>query len=150
MTCRDCKDYRECIGKEWFHFGEIRWCPYQVIFILANADTLRAGHWPQDPDRVDDNAGQKRIKTEGAFTKSILILAEVETRLKRTGIHGKLLVAQVEAGREFSNLDPDARAALMYVKGFKRKRMSFGAWKKARKHYQKVNVGEGVDNISKP
>jgi len=139
--CRHCKDYRECDGFiEWFHFGQIRFCPYQCIFIIRNADTLRAGHWPQNPDRADDNAGQRRIKTEATFTKPILILAEVESRLNRTGIHGKLLVAQIEAGRDFDTLDRDARTALLYIKGYRRKRMSFNHWKKARKYYQKVNI----------
>jgi hypothetical protein len=137
--CRDCKDYRDCIPPEWFNYAEIRFCPYQVIWILQNTETLRAGHWPKDPDKVDDNSGQKGIKTEATFTKPILILAEVESRLRRTGINGKLLVAQIEAGIEFSNLDREARDALFYVKGWRQKRMSFRAWKKARKYYQKVN-----------
>jgi len=137
--CRDCKDYRECIGKEWFHFGEIRWCPYQCIWIISNAATLRAGRWPQDPDRTDTNPGQRSIKAEASFTRPILILAELESRLKRAGIQGKLLVAQVEAGREFDDLDRDARDALMYVKGFRRKKITFNEWKKARRYYQKGN-----------
>ena len=69
--------------------------------------------------------------------KPIIILSEVETRLERTGIHGKLLVAQIELGREFSNLDYDAKLALLYVKGGWRKRMSFNAWKRKRKYRQK-------------
>ena len=139
--CRDCKDYRECSGLyEWFHYGQIRFCPFQVIWIIANSEIFRDGNWPKDPDRADDNnTGSRAIKTEATFTKPILILAEVESRLRRTGLNGKLLVAQVEAGRSFNNLDRDAEDALMYAKGFKRKRMSFSHWKKARKYYQKVN-----------
>ena len=135
--CRDCKDYRECIGKDWFHFGEIRWCPFQVIWILSHANTLRAGHWPKDPDSQDDNSGQRKINTEGTFVKPIIILSEVESRLQRTGIQGKLLVAQIESGRTFENLDRDARDALLYVKGWRQKRMSFSAWKKKRRYYWK-------------
>ena len=142
--CRHCKDYRECIGKDWYHYGEIRWCVYQVIWIIRNAATLRDGRWPQDPDRVDDNSGQRSIKTEASYVKAILILAEVEERLRRTGICGKLLVAQVEAGREFDTLDYEAKSALLYIKGWRRKRMSFQAWKKARKYYQKVMIKEAI------
>jgi len=142
--CRHCKDYRECFGlKDWWHYGEIRFCVYQVIFILRHAETLRAGHWPQDPDSSsDNNPGGRNIKTEATFARPVLILAEVESRLERTGIHGELLLAQIEAGREYSTISGNARAALMYVKGLGRKRMSFNAWKKQRKHrqndYQKV------------
>ena len=152
--CRDCKDYRECEalrkdnegqytikgnGKEWYHYGEIRWCPFQCIWIINNTATLRDGRWPQDPDRIDNNAGQRSIKTEASFTRPILILAELESRLERTGIQGKLLVAQVEAGREFDYLDREAYDALLYIKGFRRKRMSFMTWKKQRKHRQNDN-----------
>ena len=147
--CRDCKDYRECDGyKEWFHFGEIRWCVYQCIWVITHADTLRAGRWPKNPDRADDNnTGSRAIKTEATFTKPILILAEVESRLRKTGIHGKLLVAQIEAGGTFETLDREAKDALMYVKGFRRKRMSFSAWKKKRKYqesHQKVTLVEAT------
>ena len=135
--CRDCKDYRECVPPVWFNFAEIRWCPYQVLFILANTETLRAGRWPQDPDKADDNSGQRTVKTEGTFTKPILILAEVETRLERTGVCGKLLIAQAEAGREFSNLDYEAKSALLYIKGWRRKKEGFSAWKKRRNYRQK-------------
>jgi len=157
--CLKCKDYRDCPyysvidhsedkkDRDWFHYGQIRFCPYQIVWILAHAATLRDGRWPQDPDRVDDNLGQRRIKTEASFVKAILILAEVETRLKRTGIHGKLLIAQVEAGREFNTLDYEAKLALLYIKGWRRKKEGFSAWKKRRnyrqKRHQKV-VKEGI------
>lgn len=136
--CRRCKDYRECSGLiEWFHYGLIRFCVYQIIWIIRNAATLRVGNWPKNPDSSDDSVGQRRIKTEGAFVKPTLILAEVESRLRRTGIHGKLLVAQIEAGREFSNLDRDAKDALIYIKGLRRKGEGFSAWKKRRNYRQK-------------
>jgi hypothetical protein len=136
--CRSCKDYRLCIPPEWFNYAEIRFCPYQVVWIIQFAETLKAGRWPKDPNMADDNQGGKNIKTEAAFTKPILIIAEVESRLGRTGINGKLLVAQIQAGREFSNLDKEAWDALLYVKGWKQKPESFPVWKKKRKWYQKV------------
>ncbi|MGA2669971.1 MAG: hypothetical protein ABSF21_00920 [Dehalococcoidia bacterium] len=140
--CQRCKDYRLCIPPEWFNYAEIRFCPYQVVWIISCATTLRAGRWPQDPDNSSDNVGQRNIKTEASFTKPILILAEVEFRLRRTGIHGKLLVAQIEAGRGLETLDAEARDALMYVKGWRQKDMPFNAWLKQRIYrrndYQKV------------
>jgi hypothetical protein len=136
--CRDCKDYRLCIPPDWFNYAEIRFCPFQVIWIIEHAETLRDGEWPRDPNIADNNQGGRNIKTEAAFTKPILILAEVESRLRKTGINGRLLVAQIEAGHEFSNLDRDARDALLYIKGWRQKRMGFSQWKKDRKYYQKV------------
>jgi hypothetical protein len=104
-----------------------------------NAEVLRMGHWPKNPDTTDDNNGQRRVKAEAAFEKPIIILAELEERLAKTKIRGKLLIAQVEAGRDFKSLDRDAKDALLYIKGFKRKRITFNEWKKARRYYQKGN-----------
>ena len=145
--CRHCKDYRECVPPEWFNYAEIRFCVWQIIWIIRNALTLRTGHWPKDPDNSSDNLGQRSIKTEASFVKPILILAEVESRLGRTGIHGKLLVAQIEAGIEFNNLDREARDALFYVMGWRQKRESFSAWKKARKYHQKVVMAEKKEGV---
>ena len=138
ITCRNCKRWKQCpfwhppysAGKEWYHFGEIRWCPFQVLWILENAHTLEAGRWP--PEHCDtgyeDRLGGENIKTEAGFVKPELIIAEVKSRLNRTGLHGKLLVSQVEAGRDFDDLDEEAKAALMYVKGWRRKKTGFKKW----------------------
>ncbi len=128
-NCRSCKDYRECIGKDWFHFGELRWCVFQVIWVLQNAETLRDGRWPKNPETLsDDNSGGRNIKTEATFAKPVLILAEVESRLERTRLHGELLIAQIEAGRDYSTISGNARAALMYIKGLNRKKSGFKKW----------------------
>jgi hypothetical protein len=134
--CRNCRDYRDCVPPDWFNYAEIRFCPFQVMWVLSHSETLRDGEWPHDPSMADDNQGGRNIKTEASFTKPILILAEVESRLKRTGIYGKFLVAQIEAGRSFNQLDREARDALFYIKGWKQKRMSFSQWKKDRKYYR--------------
>ena len=136
--CRHCKDYRECMQDiTWFHYGQIRWCPYQIIWILQHKETLCAGQWPKAEDgSSDSNLGQRSVKTEASFVKPELIIGEVETRLERTGKQGELLVTQIEDGRDVSNLSTGAREVLMYVKGFRRKRMGFSAWKKQRKHRQ--------------
>jgi len=134
--CRECKDYRDCDGKPWFHYGEIRFCPFQILWIIENSETLRAD-WPPNPDGssyIDPNI-RTGYKSEAYFTKPAGILGEVNARLARTGMYGKLLRAEVLAGLDLSQ---EARDALMYVKGGRRKRMSFSAWKKWRKLYQKV------------
>ena len=141
--CRDCKDYRVCIGKDWFHFGEIRWCIYQVIWILAHAETLRAGQWPKAEDgSSDSNLGQRSVKTEASFVKPELIIGEVETRLERTGKQGELLVTQIEDERTISNLSTGAREVLMYVKGFRRKKIGFKKWLR-RVYYRPKSVQKG-------
>jgi len=126
--CRDCKDYRECVvPPDWFSFADIRWCPYQVIWILTHAATLLAGQWPKDISS-DSNLGQRSIKTEASFVKPELTIGEVEARLEMTGKQGELLVTQIEDGRTFDTLSPGAREVLMYVKGFRRKKIGFKKW----------------------
>ena len=128
--CRHCKDYRECKAPpDWFDYSQIRWCPYQCIWILAHSDILRVGEWPKAEDGSgDSNSGSRAVKTEASFVKPELIIAELEARLERCGTQAELLVTQVEDGRTLSNLSPGAREVLMYIKGFRRKRVGFKKW----------------------
>lgn len=129
--CRKCQTYQDCAGKDWFHYGEIRFCPYQVIFIIRGTEILRAGNWPANPDGssyIDPNI-KTGYRSEAYYAKPTGILAEVEYRLKRTGTDGKLLRAEVLAGLDLSQ---ESKDALMYIKGWRRKRMSYQSWRKQR------------------
>ena len=125
LDCRRCKRWKGCPGEDYFYYGEIRWCPYQVIWILQNAETLRAGQWPAPRD---DSPGSTQVNPEAYFVKAGIAITEVEARLDRTPGQGELLITQVQDGRTLSNLSDGARAILMYVKGFRRKRMGFRRW----------------------
>lgn len=140
--CLKCKSYKDCEGHfyevdteagkqyvSWYHYGEIRFCPYQVIWIIEHSDTLLAGRWPPNPEGTSytDPKIRTGYKSEAYFIKPVEILAEVEARLKRCGIDGKLLKAEVLAGLELSQ---ESRAALMFCKGKWRKRMSFLQWQR--------------------
>jgi len=140
--CRKCKDYRDCPGKLWYHYGEIRWCPYQVIFILYNTEVLRPGGWPDNPDGSSyiDSKVQTGFKSEAYFIKPVGILAEVEYRRKRTGVDGKLLKEQAENGKDITMLEPEALSALMYIKGWRRKRIDYKRW--LREVYYAPKTGE--------
>lgn len=132
--CRDCKNWKDCTGKDWFDYSEIRWCPWQVLWILENSEVLRSGNWPPecvDSGYIDAPAGGRKIRHEGSFVKPVAILGEVEYRLAKTGLYGKLLIAEVKAGIELSG---QSWSALLYIKGWRRKRLSFGAWQKQRNY----------------
>lgn len=131
QDCRKCKDYRDCTrNHDWFHYGEIRWCVWQVIWVIENSGTLLAGNWPPNPD--GSGYIDPKIKTgygsEAYYTKPAGILAEVEYRLRRTGIEGKLLRAEIKAGETMDSMEPEARSALMYIKGWRRKRIGYKRW----------------------
>ena len=135
--CRDCRDYKSCPGKPWYHFGEIKWCTHQVIWIIKNSAILLAGNWPPNPDSSSyiDPGIKTGYANEAYYTKPTAILGEVNRRLARTGLSGKLLRAEVLAGLELS---PESKDALGYASRWWAKKMSFSAWRKQRKYHQKV------------
>ena len=135
--CLRCKNYKNCTKNcAWFSYQEIRWCPYQILWIISNTETLRLGSWPPNPDGSGyiDPQIKTGYRSEAYYTKPVEILAEVLRRLKRTGTDGKLLKAQVENGRDIEGLEPEARSALMYVKGNRAKRMSYQRWLRHRRY----------------
>lgn len=127
--CQKCQNWHDCKAPpDFFHYGEIRWCPYQCLWIISHKETLKGGGWPQDPSQSDNNFSRSNVQTEAPFVKPELIIGEVEARLAMTPSKGELLITQVEDGRTIDNLSDGARAVLMYIKGWRRKGMSFYKW----------------------
>ena len=125
LNCLKCRDYRGCEGKiDGYTYSDIRWCPRQVYWIIEHTEALRGADW----GNRDDSPGSSNIPKEATFAKPVSVVAEVKVRLEKTGIYGELLVAQIEAGRSFEALSPNARKALMYCTGWRRKRISFARW----------------------
>lgn len=133
--CQVCKNWRDCPyreGKDWYEYLEIRYCFYQVMWIIENADTLRS-NWPPNPDGTGyiDSAIHTGYASEASFAKSIIIIAEVEYRLRRCRVDGKLLRAEIIAGLDLSE---ESKSALRYCSGWRRKQMSYLNWKKQSKY----------------
>jgi len=122
--CRTCKAWKECGGHDNYSYAEIRWCPYQVLWLLENAETLRGTGWLNR----DDNKGSRNTPTDGNFVSVISVLAELDVRLAKCHKHGQKLREQAEEGRLLSGLSPNARSALMYVKGWRRKVSPYTQW----------------------
>lgn len=132
-SCQKCKNWHDCKAPpSWFNYSEIRFCPYQCLWIIGHKETFRAGDWPVQEGNTDTNNGSHQFKNEGYFVKPELIIGELWERLKRTPGQGELLITQVEDGRTLSNLSDGARAILMYVKGKDRKRIDFRRWQRGR------------------
>jgi len=126
--CRRCKRWRDCPAPpDWFHYGEIRWCPHQVIWILQHADIFRAGDWVS---KHEESGESRQLHPEAYFVKAGIAISEVEVRLRTTPNQGELLITQVEDGRTLETLSDGARAILMYVKGKNRKRIDFSRWQR--------------------
>lgn len=149
--CRRCKQWKGCKGNwyyfrneegeeeeyEWYHYGEIRWCPRQIIWILQNTDVFKAGEWVT---RGEESGGSRQLKAEAYFVKGGIAIAEIEARLESVPRKGELLITQVEDGRELGDLSPGAHEILMYVKGRKRKSIGFKRW--LREVYYRSKSGE--------
>ena len=129
--CNDCKSYKGCFGKEFFTYDDIRWCPWQVRWIIEHTELLRLGEWPPEPEGHVAIRGKRGYASTAYFTKPVEILAEVERRRKRTGIAGELLKAQILAHLDLSY---EAEDALAYIRGYRRKKQSYSAWKKQRRY----------------
>ena len=141
----------------------------QMLFLIENLGLLRDGTYPPEPDiyltevmvregkkrvyieieqkessYIDPRIKKKVINRHAPFEDSAMIAAEVDLRLDRTGIDGKLLVAEVKAGYILSGdeakmsgytlFSPEARMALNYVSGKGRKRTPYTDWKKQRRY----------------
>jgi len=129
--CRSCRTWKGCThDRSWFGYQEIRWCAYQVEWLISNSDMLRKGQWPAE--ETGSGPGSRQFKSEGSFVKASVVVAELDARLKSTGVCGKLLVALVESGGTLGTLDRDARDALYYISGWRRKVTSFRAWRNQR------------------
>ncbi len=127
--CRSCRTWKGCKhDQSYFNYQEIRFCAYQVEWLIAHSEMLRKGQWP--PEETGDNPGSRQVQTEGTFVKASVIMAELDARLKSTGVCGKLLISLVESGAPVN--DRDARDALYYISGWRRKATSFNRWRRQR------------------
>ena len=136
--CRDCKSYKDCGGKEFYTYSEIRFCPYQIIFVVENAEILETGGWPPNPNEsgYTETGKRKGFADEAYYTKPVGILAEVEYRRERTGIDGKLLKAEILAELDLSE---ESKTALLYIKGWRRKSLPYQRWKAQRRYRKKLD-----------
>jgi len=137
--CKDCRNWNDCPGtKTWFSMSEIRYCKFQVIWLISNLIDYQDGYivvsdWPQEDIETgyDDTPVQHSNKAAAPFETLRRITADVTSRLQRTGKDGRLLLLEIKNDRlEFSE---EANQALSYISGWRTKRMNYGLWKKQRR-----------------
>lgn len=136
-----CNDYRKCIGKEFYTYADLKFCPYQVLWIMQHADILDEGRWPDPPVYLDiDNDAKKRqIIPEAYFVKSILTIAIVRMRLELiTKDDRRQLWKAVGEGQEFNEIEGGAKSALLYISGWRMRKTPYTRWK-AKKNYRYRN-----------
>ena len=125
--CQTCHSFKDCIGHNSYSYSDIRFCPYQVIWILENASFLEEGYWvDSDKDWIPTTTSSS--SHIAPFVKAVEVLAEVRIRLDKTGNDGKTLLSEI-LRKEFY-FSSQSHHALMYIKGWRRKRTDYSEWLK--------------------
>ena len=129
--CIQCKSH--CKRKDYFSYGEIRFCRVQMIFLIEHIVELGEGSWPSRPyssSYVDLPIRSRQFNDDAYFTKPTEMVAEVMSRLNRT-VDGSVLMEEIHSGlTERYLLSPEARKALNYISGGRRKTLSYKEFKK--------------------
>jgi hypothetical protein len=139
--CLICRDYRKCPltekEKEAFEYWQIHWCSQQAFWLLKYAEMIHEGKWPVANTTAPGGMSGK-VLTEAAFVKVVLLIAELDYRLAKTGWRGRLLAEQAINREKMMYLDDDAKDALYYISGRSRKDTEFNVWL-AMRRYRKYN-----------
>jgi hypothetical protein len=124
----------------WWPPRDITFTRDQVLWLIYMLPLLTEGCWPRDPNQssIDVPGPRLGIKSFRApFENPAMIAAEIEARLQRTGLAGRVLYYQLRADCTWGDLEKSARSALYYCCGWKRKSTSFANWKSQRHYYLK-------------
>jgi len=146
LDCRDCNPkYNACGGKEWYDPGDIKYCTFQNVFLIENMEELENYIWPEAPSGYRPLCIPTSSLQKAYFVMYETILAELYLRLKRTKTDGKLLCSEIKQGLRIKELSREARSALWYISGGRKKR-SYGMWK-ADRAYDK-NIRKSVQKLT--
>ena len=126
---------------DWWVPREIIFNREQVMWIIEHLDMMVEGNWPANPQgsvyTMAPNIRQSGRK-KAYFETPCQIAAEVEYRLNKTGVEGKLLVSEIKQGLYWEELQPESKRALNYISGWRRRRQKYGAWVKQRRYRNKI------------
>ena len=135
IDCKKCKF--ACKDRDWYSYGEIRFCRLQMIWLIEHIEELSDGNWPVDPKAssyIDEPMTSKSFVGEAYFARPSGILAEIMARLNRTGEDGVTLMEDIQSGIDrYSELKSVAKRALNYISGWRRRKTSYTDWKSKRK-----------------
>lgn len=152
FTCGDLKkDYRkihrnsrcwkECVGFDWYSFGEICYCTYQLIWILQrdNWEHFRNNEYPPETDFID--RVQKSKSHRATFENAKLVYTVVNERLENSGVVDLdwFMDALAPENVIYKYLNPRTKEMLNYLSGSWDKWITFTEWKTISKHNKKIS-----------
>lgn len=138
-----CRDWDGCEGRDWYSLHDNCYCRLQTLWIIENCidyvgDKYVSSGWPEEEKSktgYDDVKVQHSQPSTAGFTRPIAEIAEVIKRLERTGKDGRLLLVEIKnaelrlrRGSYVQEYSKDARNALNYIIGWKRKHRSYRQW----------------------
>ena len=132
--CKGCKSAELCGNRDWYSWGMIRFCRVQMIWLidcLVKGDLDRE-HWPQGEGSsyTDVPISKRTVRDEAYFTKPTETIAEIMTRLNRTGEDGVTLMEDIQSGiTEYSQLKSVSKRALNYISGNRRRKEPYKDFK---------------------
>ena len=99
-------------------------------FLILHIDPLRDGEYPPDPQgsSYTGPAVRSQPRQSAPFEKPAQLAAEVDARLKKCRIEGKLLEEEIKNGKEWDELTRWSKRALNYVSGYRRRRTGYRQW----------------------
>lgn len=140
-----CRDWGSCpyndVPEElrWFRLTDIQYCRNQILFIIEHVLNFKGDRyvteleaWPAESKETgyNDTPVQHSTSNSANFERFRQVTAEVLIRLESAGIDGRLLLLEVKNNR--LDLSQEAKRALNYISGWKRKRLSYSFWKRQR------------------
>ena len=136
--------YEDCNGFEWYSFNDLKWCPYQIIWLVENYIEMSEGMWPDPPEHLEMDNVQKSKTNRASFVNATLAAGYLAFRFKRCGKEGKALWQEIEsyiknAEKEGKKFEPsnNTKMAWYYITGNNGKGYSFRQWKYDRKNVRK-------------
>ncbi len=125
--------------EEWFAPADINFSRENMMWLIRHKDELLEGDWPANPwgSSYTDIPSIKGGSNEARFVRPCQFAAEVEVRLKQTGLEGRLLRAELNGGWHdvpYEQLSKESRDALNYISGWRRRKQSYREFKKQRRY----------------
>ncbi len=138
-----CRDWEGCPGRDWYSLHDNQYCRQQCIWIIDNCIEYSGGKYqsmgwpPEDKPETgyNDTPVQHSTPANASYERPIQEIVEVIKRLERTGKDGRLLLVEIKnaelklKGESYrQQYSQEARNALSYVAGWKRKHRSYRQW----------------------
>lgn len=124
----------------WFSPREIVFSRPQNMWLIEHLNLLHDGIWPPSFEKAIPGRAPSRLRAP--FEIPCQFAAEIELRLKKGGLDGKLLLLEIQSGiHSYEGLSVESRWALNYISLWDfRKRPAYASWKAKTKYRLKDKI----------